>query len=66
MRLRAGAAWHNDEELVFTDELGRPLSRRTVYKNFKQIANQLDLPNLRFHDLRHQYVKPTTKSFSTF
>ena len=39
MRLRAGAAWHNDEELVFTDELGRPLSRRTVYKNFKQIAN---------------------------
>ena len=56
MRLRAGAAWHNDEELVFTDELGRPLSRRTVYKNFKQIANQLDLPNLRFHDLRHTFA----------
>lgn len=56
MRLRAGAAWHNDEELVFTDELGHPLSRRTVYKNFKQIANQLDLPNLRFHDLRHTFA----------
>ena len=22
--------------------------------------------HVRFHDLRHQYVKPTTKSFSTF
>ena len=56
MRLRAGAAWHNDKELVFTDELSHPLSRRTVYKNFKQIANQLDLPNLRFHDLRHTFA----------
>lgn len=56
MRLRADAAWHNDEDLGFTDELGRPLSRRTVYKNSKQIANQLNLSNHRFHDLRHTFA----------
>ena len=56
MRLRAGAAWHNDEDLVFTNELGQPLSRRTVYKNFKAIAVGIGLPNLRFHDLRHTFA----------
>ena len=56
MPLHADATWHNGKELVFTDKLGRPLSRHTAYKNFKQIANQLDPPHLRFHDLRRTFA----------
>ena len=55
-RLRAGQVWGNHYDLVFSDELGIPLSRRTVYSCFKRIAAQIGLPELRFHDLRHSFA----------
>ena len=55
-RVKAGRAWENDLGLVFTDGLGRPLSRRTIYSNFKRIVASIGLPETRFHDLRHTFA----------
>lgn len=38
MRLQAGQAWNNMDNLVFTNELGEHLAHITVYKNFKKIV----------------------------
>lgn len=54
-RFKAGKLW-NDENFVFTDEIGMPLSDSTVYNNFKRLVNNLGLPMLRLHDLRHAYA----------
>lgn len=55
-QLLAGELWQNSHNLVFTNELGGHLYRGTVYKNFKDIACDMGLPNMRFHDLRHSYA----------
>ena len=51
----AGSAWINSG-LVFTTELGRYVSFRALYDSFKKIVKQLDMPNVRIHDLRHTYA----------
>lgn len=55
-RLKAGQAWENKDNLVFTDELGKHLVFLTVYKHFKRIASRIGIPDARFHDLRHTYA----------
>lgn len=55
-RLRAGALWSNEHDLVFTDELGGHIKHRTVYTHFKNIVRSIGLPETRFHDLRHSYA----------
>lgn len=57
----AGSAW-NDQGFVFTNELGEHLSIKTVYKNFKAVADSIGLPELRFHDLRHSYAVASIRS----
>ena len=52
-RLRAGAAWDNKWNLVFTDPLGKHLIPVTFYKDFKKIAAAIGRPDARPHDLRH-------------
>lgn len=37
-----------------------------LYKRLKVILRKSDLPDIRFHDLRHPNVKPRTQTFSTF
>ena len=54
--MAAGEAWEGDEDYVFTDELGRHLSKCTLYENFKRCARAAGLPDTRFHDLRHTYA----------
>ena len=51
----AGSAWINSG-LVFTTELGRYVSFRALYDSFKKIVKQLDMPDVRIHDLRHTYA----------
>jgi integrase len=52
-RLVAGAAW-NDQNLVFCNEVGQPLDGISLYRwAFKRILRNADLPDIRFHDLRH-------------
>lgn len=55
-KLRAGQAWNNPDNLVFTDELGNHFALCTVYKHFKRIASSIGVPEARFHDLRHTYA----------
>ena len=52
-RLKAGPAWSNPGDLVFTDELGSNLAIVSFYKNFKRIAASIGRPDARPHDLRH-------------
>ena len=63
LRLAVGPGWV-DPSLVFTNEIGDRLSYRTVYDCFKRIVAKIGAPNVRFHDLRHPYVKHTTKKYS--
>ena len=62
-RLMAGPAWE-DSGLVFTNEFGRYVSYRAIFDSFKRIVKRIGLPDARIHDLRHPYVKHTTKIFS--
>ncbi len=55
-RLKAGPAWDNPMNLVFTNELGHHLLHHTIYMNFKAIVASMGIPDLRFHDLRHSYA----------
>ena len=54
-RLRAGKLWQ-DSGFVFTDDLGQPLAKATVYRAFKKAAAAIGRPDARFHDLRHSYA----------
>ena len=55
-RLRAGSAWENNWNLVFTNEIGGHLCSPTVYNHFKKIMKEIGLPEVRFHDMRHTYA----------
>lgn len=55
-RLKAGKAWQNEWNLVFTNEMGKQLIPQTVLKRFKRITEKIGRPDARFHDLRHTYA----------
>ena len=55
-----------DADYVFVDANGKLLSPEYVSDHFRWRIAHSDLPKIRFHDLRHPYVKPTTKKFITF
>lgn len=63
-RLKAGTAWNNPDDLVFTDESGKHYAIHTFYRRFKAIAASIGRPDARPHDLRHPNVKPRTQNFS--
>lgn len=52
-RLKAGPAWKNVDDLVFTDEQGQHYAISTFYKHFKRIVASIGRPDARPHDLRH-------------
>jgi integrase len=52
-RFRAGAAWSNPDDLVFTDGLGKHFAIATFVSHFKKIAAGIGRPDARVHDLRH-------------
>jgi integrase len=53
LRLKAGAAWNNDNNLVFTNDTGGGRDGDSVYKRYKTFLKNNGLPDLRLHDLRH-------------
>ena len=61
-RDKAGAAWSNPLNLVFTNELGGNLIPQTVVRNFKEIVAAIGRPDARFHDLRHSYAVASLRS----
>lgn len=61
-REKAGAAWSNPLNLVFTNELGGNLIPQTVVRHFKEIVASIGRPDARFHDLRHSYAVASLRS----
>ena len=55
-QLAAGALWDNSLHLVFTNDFGQPLNRRTVYKHLKRILLDCGMGNYTFHSLRHSFA----------
>ena len=53
-------------EWVFPSPTGGPMSPDSVLHMLQRVLKRAGLPRIRFHDLRHPYVKPTTKKFITF
>ena len=49
---------------VFPSPTGGPISPGSVLHMLHRVLKRAGLPKVRFHDLRHPYVKPTTKIFS--
>ncbi len=52
-RLKAGSAWDNEWNLVFTNEVGMHYGVHTFYREFKKIVAEIGRPDARPHDLRH-------------
>jgi integrase len=52
-RMRAATVWANDELLVFTSTLGRPVDPRRDYQQWCDLLKRCGLPKMRLHDARH-------------
>lgn len=50
--LAQNANW-KESGLVFTTDIGTPISPRNMLRHFKTKLTEAGLPNIRFHDLRH-------------
>ena len=53
-----------NSEWVFPSPIGGPMSPDSVLHMLQRVLKRAGLPRIRFHDLRHPYVKHTTKIFS--
>ncbi|MBV9691594.1 MAG: site-specific integrase [Ktedonobacteraceae bacterium] len=51
-RVKAGAQWQG-KEIVFSNMYGGYIDPSNLQKDFKRILKEAELPNMRFHDLRH-------------
>ena len=52
-------------EWVFPSPTGGPMSPDSVLHMLQRVLKRAGLPRIRFHDLRHPYVKHTTKKFNS-
>lgn len=55
MRTAQGARWE-ENELIFPNSLGKPMSSANLFEDFKQFLRDNTLPDIRFHDLRHTSI----------
>lgn len=51
-----------DSGLVFTDEVGNRVTPQALYRAFKLVVTELDMKDVRFHDLRHSYAVVSLKT----
>lgn len=47
---------YNDHGLVIQTHIGTPVSPRNLSREYYKILEKLDLPKIRFHDLRHTHA----------
>ena len=52
------------DEYVFPSPNGGPISPDSVNNMLHRVLDRAGISRVRFHDLRHPYVKPTTKNFA--
>ena len=59
---------YNKENLgyVCVDVIGNLIKPNYVSSTFGKLLEKHNMRHIRFHDLRHPYVKPTTKKFASF
>jgi integrase len=50
--LRAGAVW-TETGLIFASQVGTPLSRHNVTLSWKNLLRKAEVPDTKFHNLRH-------------
>ena len=56
---------HEYDGFVFVDELGERMRANYLTSAFPKFLESHGLRRMRFHDLRHPYVKHTTKKFNS-
>ena len=58
---------HSYSQWIFPNPLRpeQPTSPGTAYNRLKTLLKRAGLPSIRFHDLRHPYVKHTTKKYNS-
>lgn len=52
-RLKCGAAWGNEWNLVFTSPLGLPIDPSADHKAWKSLLKSASIDSMRLHDARH-------------
>ena len=50
---------------LLTNDTERPMEPRTLQYHYKKMLEQIGVPYLNFHCLRHPYVKHTTKKYNS-
>ena len=55
-----------DNDLVVAKPNGVPMPASWISGSFGKMLEDVGLPRIRFHDLRHPNVKPRTQTFSSF
>ena len=57
---------NTDSEWIFPSPVkdGEPIDPQSVYRKMRKVLERAQCKQIRFHDLRHPYVKHTTKIFS--
>lgn len=58
--------YYQNKDYVFCHDDGKPWHPNSLSKEYKNFLEKNGFRHIRFHDLRHPYVKPTTKKFITF
>ena len=48
----SGERWE-ENDLIFPNTIGKPAACEHMYQEFKRVLRKNDLPDIRFHDLRH-------------
>jgi len=48
----AGSSW-KENDMIFPSSTGTPMDPSNLYHNFKKLLIKAELPDVRFHDLRH-------------
>lgn len=55
-KLRAGAQWDNQYNLVFTNKFTKPLHHFSVYSHLKRILKECGMEGYTFHSPRHSFA----------
>ena len=64
IRKRKDGRWEGRYTAGYNPETGKRIIPDPIVNLHKKILKDAGLPHIRFHDLRHPYVKHTTKIFS--
>ena len=65
-RMFKGSYNRKYDDYICVDQFGGLIRPNRVTQRFADLIRQCGLRKIRFHDLRHPYVKPTTKKFASF